>query len=100
VRRTVDVLAVDHLASAGTPANRLLVYLGVLLGILALAGGLIYRSRLTRVTGSSEPVLTDDMLRQIEQSGWIELDEPLDLDDIQEEEARFWEESWEEPEEW
>jgi hypothetical protein len=76
------------------------VYFGVLLGILALTGGLIYRSRLTRATGSREPVLTDDMLRQIEQSGWIELDEPLDLEEIQEEEARFWEEPWEEPEEW
>jgi hypothetical protein len=76
------------------------VYFGVLIGILALTGGLLYRSRLVRATGSSEPVLSDDMVRQIEHSGWIEVDEPLDLQEIQEEEARFWEEPWDEPDEW
>jgi hypothetical protein len=76
------------------------VYYGVLLGILVLAGGLIYRSRLSRVVGSSDPMLSDDMVRQIEESGWVEVDEPLDLEEIQEEEARFWEEPWDEPEEW
>jgi hypothetical protein len=45
-------------------------------------------------------VLTDDMIRQIEERGRVELDEPLDLDQIQEEEARFWEEHWDDPDEW
>jgi hypothetical protein len=76
------------------------VYLGILLGLLALGAGLTFRSRLTRVIGSSDPVLTDDMIRQIEANGRVELDEPLDHGQIQEEEARFWEEQWDEPDEW
>ena len=44
--------------------------------------------------------MTDDMVRQIEDAGYIDVDEPLDLEEIQEEEERFWEEApWEEPEE-
>jgi hypothetical protein len=76
------------------------VYFGVLLGLLAVAAGLMYRSRLTRVIRSSDPVLTDDMIRQIEDRGRVDVEEPLDLDEIQEEEARFWEEPWDEPDEW
>jgi hypothetical protein len=74
------------------------VYLGIVLGLLALAAGLFYRSRLLRVT-RREPVLTDDLMREIEERGRIELDEPLDLGQIEEEEARFWEEPWDEPDE-
>jgi hypothetical protein len=76
------------------------VYFGLLLGILALAGGLYYRSRQADVVARGGPTLSDDMLRQIEESGYIELDEPLDLEEIEEEEARFWEEPWDEPDEW
>jgi hypothetical protein len=72
----------------------------VLLGVLAFAAGLVYRSRLTRVIRSGEPVLTDDMVRQIEEQGRVDVDEPLDLEQIQDEEARFWEEQWDEPDEW
>jgi hypothetical protein len=40
--------------------------------------------------------LTDDMVRQIEENGYIDVDEPLDLQEIQDEEERFWEEApWE-----
>jgi hypothetical protein len=76
------------------------VYFGVLLGLLALAAGLVYRSRLTRVIRSGDPVLTDELIRQIEERGRIDVEEPLDLSQIQEEEARFWEEPWDEPDEW
>jgi hypothetical protein len=78
------------------------VYLAFLLGLLALAAGLTFRSRLTRVIRSGDPVLTDDMIRQIEEQGRVDVesDEPLDHDQIQEEEARFWEEHWDEPDEW
>jgi hypothetical protein len=76
------------------------VYYGVILGLLALAAGLLYRSRLLRVTGRRTPALTDDLVREIEERGRIELDEPLDIDQIQQEEARFWEETWDEPDEW
>lgn len=76
------------------------MYFGILLGVLALAAGLIFRSRVARVIGRSDRVMTDDMIREIMESGRIEVDEPLDLDQIQEEEARFWEEPWDEPDEW
>jgi hypothetical protein len=76
------------------------VYYGLLVGMLALAAGLVYRSRLSRVIGSSQPVLDDDMIRQIEERGSLEVEEPLDISEIREEEARFWEEPWDEPDEW
>lgn len=71
---------------------------GLALGGLALTASLAYRARLNRATGGRE--LSDEMVRQIEESGWVEVDEPLDHEEIQEEEARFWEEPWEEPDEW
>ena len=60
----------------------------------------MYRAR--RLRASSTPrILTDDMVRQIEESGHIDVDEPLDLEEIQDEEARFWEEQpWEETDEY
>jgi hypothetical protein len=75
------------------------MYAGILLGLVALVGGLLYRSRLVRAIGGDGPALTDDLVRQIEDTGFIEFDDPLDLNEIQEEEARFWEEHWDEPEE-
>lgn len=76
------------------------MYAGLLLALMALIGGLLYRSRLSRVTGGGETPVTDDVVRQIVETGRVEIDEPLDLDEIQEEEARFWEEQWDEPDEW
>jgi len=44
--------------------------------------------------------LTDDMIEQIERRGSVDVDEPLDLDDIADEEARFWdEERWDDADE-
>ena len=73
---------------------------GIFTALLALAGGLIYRSRLGRL-GGRRGMLTDDMIRQIEEQGalHVELDEPLDLKQIREEEERFLEETWDEPDE-
>lgn len=74
---------------------------GILLAGLALIGGLLYRIRLTRTIGDVQPLLTDDLVRQIEEDGRVDFDEPLDLEQIQEEEARFWEDRpWEESDEW
>lgn len=76
------------------------MYIATILGILALAGGLMYRARRVRASGTPR-ILTDDMVRQIEESGHIDVDEPLDLEEIQDEEARFWEEQpWEETDEY
>lgn len=60
----------------------------------------MYRARRLR-TLRTPRTLTDDMVRQIEESGHIDVDEPLDLEEIQDEEARFWEEQpWEETDEY
>ncbi len=45
--------------------------------------------------------LTDHDIRAIEKEGRVEIEDPLDIDHIRDEEARFWEESsWDEPDEW
>lgn len=68
--------------------------------VLLTAGGLIYRSRL-QATRARE-LLSDDMIRQIEEHGSLQVEapEPLDHERIRLEEDRFWEEAaWDEPEE-
>lgn len=50
------------------------------------------------------PGLDDDVLRKIEAEGhpgssFEGEDEPLDLEEAEREERRFWEESWDDPEE-
>jgi len=76
-----------------------LVSLGFAL-LVAVVVALHYRRRVL----SSEPdtTLTDDMIRQIEEEGRLRIEdsEPLDLDEIREQEEQFWEESWDEPDEW
>lgn len=60
----------------------------------------MYHARSRWMSGTSR-TLTDEMVRQIEESGYVDVDEPLDLEEIQEEEARFWEEQpWEETDEY
>jgi hypothetical protein len=73
---------------------------GLVTALLALAGGLIYRTRLGRM-GGRKTVLTDDMIRRIEEHGALDVedDEPLDMQHIREEEERFLEETWDEPDE-
>jgi len=63
--------------------------------VLVAAGWLLRRRRLNRLDGSE---LTDEVVQRIEASGRVEVDEPLDLDEAAEEEARFWGESWDPPE--
>jgi hypothetical protein len=70
--------------------------------LLAAAGGWLVRRRIERST-EAESSLDNDVIRSIETHGYVEVedDEPLDMDDIQDEEERFWEdETWEEKEEW
>ena len=77
------------------------MYSAAFIGVLALVAGLVYRARLKRVVGERPPALSDELLRQIEETGSVELEEPLDIAEIQEEEARFWEDRpWEETDEW
>jgi hypothetical protein len=73
----------------------------IAVGLLAAVGGVLTRRRITRTSRGELPVLSDDVIRAIETDGYVEVDEePLDLDTIQEEEERFWDEPWEESEEW
>ncbi len=65
------------------------------LSVLVVAAWIGYRRRLHR-SGQ----LDDADIRQIENAGWIDADEPLDMDEAREEEERFWNEDWEEPEPW
>jgi len=46
-------------------------------------------------------MLTDAQVRQVEERGWLQIDEPVNYHDIDDEEVRFWEESggWEEADE-
>lgn len=66
-------------------------------GVLVAAAWIGYRRRLSRLR---EEGLADGDIRRIEASGRLEVDEPLDLDEAAEEEDRFWEQSWDEPEPW
>jgi len=68
--------------------------------LVAVAVVVHYRRR--AVPSEPEPTLTDEMIRQIEREGWLHIEdsEPLDLDEIREQEELFWEESWDEPDEW
>ncbi|HEX7050636.1 MAG TPA: hypothetical protein VF188_10575 [Longimicrobiales bacterium] len=75
-----------------------MLLVSLLIALLAVTAILLYRWRRARRWGSD--ALTDDMIRQIEASGSLEVDEPLDRDRIREAEERFWNETWDEPEEW
>lgn len=70
------------------------------LTLLALAAGLLTRYRIRRRTSRDGVEVTDDVVRQIEHEGEVQTDEPepLDREEIREEEDRFWEEYWDEPE--
>lgn len=63
--------------------------------LLVAVAGLGYRRQIEQVKRDG---LTEGAIRQIEASGRIDMDDPLDLDEAAEEEERFWEESWDEPE--
>jgi hypothetical protein len=69
---------------------------------LALAAAVRFRRRLRSHVDRS-PKLDDDDVRDIIAFGHFvsNEDEPLDLDQVREEERRFWEEAeWDEAEEW
>lgn len=70
------------------------------LGALVVIGGLAVRRRIG--ASRERPVLDDDAVRRIVDTGRLSVDEdpPLDIDEIEEAEDRFWSESWDEPEDW
>ncbi|MBT8487667.1 MAG: hypothetical protein HKN72_02150 [Gemmatimonadetes bacterium] len=72
---------------------------GVGLAILAMAAGVSLGARRRESFGARTPVVDDDLIRKIIEDGeiYVEEDEPLDLDEVDDEEERFWSESWDEP---
>jgi hypothetical protein len=76
---------------------------GAGLATLAILAGVSLRARQADVIGRGRPVLDDAAIEQIIEQGeiWVDEDDPLDLDEIDDEEERFWSESWDEPQgEW
>lgn len=71
-------------------------------GALAVIGGLAVRRRLETSRAEQGPVLDDEAVRRIVDTGrpWEDADPPLDIEEIEEAEDRFWSESWDEPEDW
>ena len=69
---------------------------------LVVASGVNLRLKLRERLGAGTPVVDDRAIRAILEEGVLttEDDPPLDLDEIDEEERRFWSESWDEPDEW
>lgn len=71
-----------------------------LLALLVLAAGLALRVRLLRRRARRRAGLDDSDIRRIERTGALRTDEEEapDQELIDEEERRFWEQSWDEPE--
>jgi hypothetical protein len=67
----------------------------VVAALLVAFGWLGYRRRIGEVRGSG---LSDADIRAIEEGGRVAADDPLDLGEAAEEEERFWDETWDEPE--
>lgn len=72
------------------------------LTLLVVVSGVSLRSRLRERVAAREPRVDDDAIRAILETGRLatQEDEPLDWEEIEEEERRFWSESWDEPDEW
>ena len=71
------------------------------LAALAFAAGVSLRVRLRDDLDASRPVVDDDAIRAILNTGRLatDEDEPLEAQEIDEEERRFWSENWDDPEE-
>jgi len=70
----------------------------LLIAFLAAAAVVVNRRRI-RDYFDGRSHLDDDMIRRIERDGSIDIEDPLDLEQVREEEERFWSETWDVPEE-
>lgn len=68
------------------------------LAVLVVVAGVLARKRIPRSRG---PRVTDDIVRRIETVGRVDAEDvdPLDEDEIRDEEDAFWSQTWDEPEE-
>ena len=70
----------------------------LVLALLAGAAAVLQRRRIREyIDGRS--TLDDDMIRRIEERGSLEMDDPTDMDEVRQEEERFWSETWDVPDE-
>lgn len=69
------------------------------LSLLVAAAGVTLYTRRTDGLVARGSRIDDDVIARIIDHGeiFLEDDEPLDLNEIEEEEERFWSESWDEP---
>jgi len=81
--------------------NFLGLFFWTTLTILVMAAALRMYMRRKELFASNVPALDDNAIDTILEIGELSIDEdePLDLEEIDEEEERFWTESWDEPEE-
>ena len=81
--------------------NLLGLFFWTTLTILVMAAALRMYVRRKELFTSNVPVLDDNAIETIMEIGELRTDEdePLDLEEIDEEEERFWRESWDQPEE-
>ena len=77
-------------------------FLSAFLVALVAAAGMRLRGRMARHRTGGTPVVDDEAVRRILEEGVFEahLEDPLDIQEIEDEERRFWSEHWDEPEEW
>jgi len=69
------------------------------LAALIVAAGVTVHLRRKEAIAAETLVVDDSVIEQILETGevFVEDDEPLDLNEIDDEEERFWSESWDEP---
>lgn len=80
---------------------------------LVVAAGVTIHVRRREALAASFPLVDDAAVEEILQTGelfvdegpfrvgdYVDVDEPLDSEEIDDEEGKFWSESWDEPTEW
>jgi hypothetical protein len=69
------------------------------LAALTLAAGVTMHTRRKEAIAADVIVVDDSVIERIIETGeiFVEESEPLDLNEIDEEEERFWSETWDEP---
>ena len=78
------------------------IVFGAGLAALVVAAGFSLHLRRKEVVASTAPVIDDSAIERILQTGEliVEEPEPLDQEEIDDEEERVWSDSWDEPTEW
>jgi hypothetical protein len=77
----------------------MITLLWIVIALLVIVGGVRAWSRLRDHRDSGVRPLTDEEIRRLERGGSISIEPPMDMSEIAEEEQRFWEEHWDEPDE-